>query len=1197
MSDVLSWIAAPDRSAGSAPSAVGRVDVPVAGAPTVDHLVAAWAVLLNHHTGVDVVPIVRADGEQPEVVELALHPDALCRDVVDAAAAGRPVRESDWESLPAVVVGPRVRPPGCAPWLVLTAGDVPTVALEFDPVRHDPAAMSRHAQHLAATVALVVEGSTAVGAVDPLSAQERAQILGSWNSTRRDYPRDARIEHLVLGHADRAPDAVAVVDGATRLTYGQLADASGRLAVDLRAAGARPGDVVALFLPRGASLVVAALAVLRAGATYLPVDPEYPDARVAYMLRDSAAAVVVAAAGERSRIPADLGGVPVVDPDAPPAWSGEPDVLADAGAAAYLMYTSGTTGEPKGVLIPHRGVVRLVVGSSYVELGAGTVMAHIGATGFDASVFEMWGALVNGGTLVVLDRATVIDAVELRAALAEHGITSGLVTSALFAHLADEDPTLFAPMTDLVVGGDVLSAAHARAVLAANPGLRLVNAYGPTENSVISTTHRVSPSSGSRVPIGRPIANSTALVLGPDRRLVPVGVPGELHVGGDGLALGYHRRPDATQAAFVEHPFVAGERLYRTGDRVVLRHDGSIDFRGRLDEQVKIRGFRVEPAEVEQVMCGIEGVEEAVVVVRRRRGSSDSELCAYVTGSRDLQEGPLRALVRTVLPEHMVPTSVVVLDRLPLTAHGKVDRAALPEPGRVLVVAVDLSTDEERMASLWREVLGVPVVGPHDTLRDLGGSSLSATRIAGLVRSRLGWSCPVAAVLGGGSLRELVASLPREGGQQGPTAGSGALVGPLSPQQRAVHAELTAAPGSLDYNLPVVVDVGARDLDLDLLTSTWETLVGRHEVLRTSFRTDSSGAPVQEVGASCRVHLETVALDAWADLDGWARTWVRPFDLGRAPLWRLAVVRAPGRSAIVLDVHHLVTDGFSLRLLMEEWSALLDGVDVLAPPLRYRDFAAWSAVPGRAVSDAGGTTQPPPDLPVDRPRPPLRSTAGRYLSFSLGDPRSRRVRACARDLGVSPFVVLLSAYATFLGRVTGADDVTVAVPFSGRNVPHTERVQGMFVTTAAVPLHPAPTTTFRQLVVSTAQASVAAMDGGLAAAGRAVGRDRHPLADTLFALQDTGLAQVQLLGGRPRWRPELTGSTIFDLNLQVDDDGETFEAVWGYSTALFDRASVESFRDDLLAVVDAATVDPDVPLQSLAARAAPRQSVSLSFDL
>ncbi|MEQ4718187.1 amino acid adenylation domain-containing protein [Nonomuraea sp. B19D2] len=1197
---LLEWLSGPDHPG----------PFPVAGPPGVraPAVLAAWGALLYHHTGRQDLTFRVVRGGADEVVRFAIDPGGrlaeLVTSVTRALDAADPY-DPGLGSMPVLVHGDPV-PPGAFA-LVL---DENGVRLRPGPARNADLT-ARHADHLAA--ALATPEDTVIRDLDPLSPAEHAE-LDRWNDTAVDYPREVRVERLFAEQAEQAPGHPAVVHGDTSLTYAALHRRSTLLAQSVRRAGLACGEPVALLLPRVPDLVVAALAVLKAGGCYLPIDPTTPPERVSLLLADSGATLLIT---EKESV----AGARTIAMDALD-WSAEPEpegpAPGDASAPAYLMYTSGTTGRPKGVAIPHRGIVRLVRGVDYVRLDPTTRMAQIGATGFDASVWEIWGALLNGCTLHLLDRETFLDTEELRKALADQRITTALFTSALFGRLADDDPAVFGPLRDLLVGGDVLSPKHARSVLRANPGLRLVNAYGPTENAVISTAHVVAEPIGARVPIGRPVPNTSAYVLNQDRRPLPIGVPGDLYVGGDGLAPGYHGRPELTRRAFVPHPLRPGRLLYRTGDRARRLPDGSIEFLGRTDHQVKVRGFRVEPGEVETALQNATGVSGAVVV--ERRDSFDSHLCAYVTGEEGLQAGHVRAEIERVLPPHMVPAHIMVLPALPLTANGKVDRTALPDPAPRGGGRAARDEVERVLVELWEDVLDVRGIGVDDPLDRLGGSSLTATRLAALVRRRFGVDCPVSAVLSArtisalaGTIRTADRTSPRPAG---PRPGLAAERTPLSPQQRGIYVEQLKDPTGTQYNLPIFVDLPAP-VDPDTLRAASAALADRHEILRTDIAVDGDGRPHLRVRDRVAVTLDEVDLPPGADPDAWAESWIRPFDLALAPLWRVALVRHDTGTRLVLDIHHLITDGHALTLLMSEWAALIRGERLSEVELRYRDFAQWANGPEkRQLSEAQRPywaetfARPvrPLDLPTDLPRPAVRRTEGAHLYFEFGARRSDAIAELARAEGVTPFHVLLAAYTAFLGRVSGSDDVTVGTAASGRHLPGVDRAQGMFVNTLCLRTRPEAELPFRAYLRAVAEHATAAVDhqdhafDALVAQHEQHDLSRNPLFDTFFAVQDTGLHKVGFLGGRPRWRPDATRRTIFDLDLQIEVDGAGpggYAARWAYATSLFLRPTVELFRDELLALLDAALAEPGTPLGELGRVAATPYDLSelaLDFD-
>ena len=593
----------------------------------------------------------------------------------------------------------------------------------------------------------LTEPARRLSTIGILTGNERRQLL-RWSDSGQDAPR-AVLPELVERQVAERPDAVAVIDSARSWTYAQLNTRANRVARELIALGCGPEDVVAVEMPRSAEMIVALLAIVKAGAAYLPLDLEFPAPRRAFMLRDANARCVVRRADETG-IDADLPlvGVPpldAVDADEATPNPTDADRRTPLGPnnTAYVTYTSGSTGTPKGVIATHAGVIRLLVDPGYIRFDANDVLVHLAPLAFDASTFEIWGSLVNGARLALYPPARV-DARELGDILARHHVTTLWLTSGLFSAVANEYVETLADVRQLITGGDRMDVGAATRLLTEVPECRLIHAYGPTETTTFATCHdvRLADCAGGAVPIGRPVPDTQVFVVDDDLELRPLGVPGELCIGGAGVARGYLQRPSLTAEKFVPNPYgPPGARMYRSGDVARWNRDGAIEFLGRTDNQVKIRGFRVEPGEVEAALSACDGVKDAVVVVRavERNGAGDKRLIAYVAPD-GTDVAAIRHDLEARLPGFMLPSAIVAVPEIPLTANGKPDRAALPEPA---CAAPDESpqsrTPEEAIVcGLFAEALGVEAIGPHDNFFECGGHSLMAVRIVGRLSSKLG---------------------------------------------------------------------------------------------------------------------------------------------------------------------------------------------------------------------------------------------------------------------------------------------------------------------------------------------------------------------------------------------------------------------------------------------------------------------------
>jgi len=608
------------------------------------------------------------------------------------------------------------------------------------------------------------------------------------NDHSSDYPRDRTVHEVFEETARRFPDSVAVAHDGDTWTYHELDAAANRMARFLLSRGFPSGSVVALILDHTYDICVSFLGILKAGYAYLPIDHDTPYPRARYVLDDTQARALVSTLRHlplMNRLQSDcerLEALLCLDADADDfqqdrsgarskwqfagteiaAQPAEPvDVRCAAEDLAYIMYTSGTTGRPKGVMVPHRAVIRLVINTNYVQLGSDDRILQTGALGFDASTFEFWGALLNGGSLSRPPDMSLLDVAEMKRLIREQGTTTLWLTSSLFNQFVDRDIAVFGGLKTLLIGGEKLSPHHVSQIRRQYPELALINGYGPTENTTFTTCHRIEQNYAGDIPIGKPIANSEVWILDETQDLVPVGVVGEICAGGDGLALGYVNDADLTASKFISHPFKPGERLYRTGDLGRWQADGIIEYVGRLDDQLKVRGHRVEPGEIETQIQRCEGVKQAVVA-GRDLGDGISTLVGYVTGIDAHDVRRLRDELRLALPEYMIPSYLMALEQFPLMPNGKVDRQGLPDPApgnnRGARVVLEGAIEKE-LGCIWKEILGVEDIGATENFFDAGGHSLKVTKMISIIQERFGVQVPLATAFGAPTIRELATTV------------------------------------------------------------------------------------------------------------------------------------------------------------------------------------------------------------------------------------------------------------------------------------------------------------------------------------------------------------------------------------------------------------------------------------------------------
>jgi amino acid adenylation domain-containing protein len=1020
---------------------------------------------------------------------------------------------------------------------------------------------------------------------------------------------------------------VAILSDAGSLTYDALRRRANQLAHTLLARGLVPGTHVGVLLERSMDAVVAFLGILKAGCAYVPLEPTHPPARLALLVEDSGAAVVITRSTLLERLPP--GPVLCVDSDAELIASAPelaPPPLADASSLAYVMYTSGTTGQPKGVLVPHRGIHRLVCGNGVFSFSSRDRVLHASPLAFDASTFEIWGALANGGCLVILSQDTLLSPRDFARRASEAGLTVAFFTSALFNQLARVAPESLRGLSCLVVGGDVCDPRAAREVLArASPRL-LLNGYGPTECTTFATFHRIQdvPEGAVSVPIGRAIVGTETHVLDEHLRWVPPGQAGELYIGGEGVALGYLNRPGLTAERFVPSPFARtpGQVLFRTGDRVRLLPDGTLEFLGRLDQQIKLRGFRIEPGEVEAALLQHPEVAQGVVCLREDPPAG-RRLVAYVVPRAAGACVPtvLRRFLEERLPEPAVPSAFVVLESLPLTSTGKVDRAALPAPGRErplldTAYAPPRSPVEHAIAALWVEALGVSPIGIHDDFLTLGGSSLQAAHIAARAQRELGVEVPLSLLLGSTTVASLAEALrgrvrPEEVGALPPPLGAahGEGLARLSFAQQQLWFLHQLNPHSAAYVLPIAFRLSGP-LEHAALEAGLARLVERHEALRTTFPSEGS-EPMARVGPAVSPPFSTLDFTGLAGpeqepaLRALARSEAATsFDLSRGPLLRVRLVRlAPDSHVLLLVIHHIICDGWSVGVLMRELAALLEAsatheAPALPPlPATPRDHAAWqrdwmsSDVLALEMEHWRRELAGAPQvlaLPIARPRPAMPTQRGAQFRFSIPDGTSGALGALAREAGATPFMLYLAAFAVLLHRHTGSEDFLVGAPTAGRPLPEFEGLVGHFVNTLPLRLRPQAGLRFRELLQHVRERVLTALAHGSTPFDQLVRTlcpvrepGHPPLVQVVFALQSPPADLTTTTRLRLRFEELDNGAAPFDLVFQLWEREGRMEGSVVYATELFEEATAARLADEYVRLLGAIVEDPGAHLSTL----------------
>jgi len=1076
----------------------------------------------------------------------------------------------------------------------------------------------------------IAEKSAALLAeLDILSAVEREQILSSFSSAPSRL-RVSCVHEAFEKQVELTPTAIAVSAGNERLTYRELNERANQLAHGLQAAGVVSDMPVPVLLDRSVDLVSALLGILKAGGAYVVIEPDQPTHRIALILEEARSSIVLTRKSLLERLPSEGPRALRLDSDWERMFAQQdrnnPRSRAAAESLAYIVFTSGSTGRPKGVAIEHRQILNYIEAiGRRIDFGAAASFAMVSTFAADLGNTMLFPALVTGGTLHVVPQEQATDPQALGEMFERYGIDYlKIVPSHLYALIGQSNGRSVLPQRSLILGGEAARWDLVERVCQLAPESRIFNHYGPSETTVGVLTYAVEPTRDPRsssVPIGHPLDNVQAFILDEQLRLLPLWLPGEIHIGGANVGRGYWRRPDLTAASFVPDPYAkqAGSRLYRTGDLARVLPGREIEFLGRRDHQIKLHGYRIELGEVRAALSEFPGIGESVVVLARDENQRDV-LVAYYTSHQPVQTGAVREFLGTRLIEAAIPSWFFRLKRVPLTANGKIDYAALPslelikkQAQRELVAPTNAV--EEILAGIWSDLLGLASVGTHDNFFELGGHSLLATQLISRVRQVFEVELPLRTLFDAPTVSSLASrvDLSRQAESRPqpppvrPRSQSEAL--PLSFAQERLWVMHQLEPDSPAYNMPMALRV-TGPLKPTVLFLSLRELTRKHEALRTTFVITQNG-PEQIVAPEALLTFQLMALDA---LPGGARDKeagrliqeeaLRPFDLSRGPLLRLRLLRlAEEEHVVLLTIHHIVADAWSLNVLVREliatYRALASGQPspLQALAVQYADFALWQRgwLEGPTLDaeiefwreQLAGAPELL-DLPADFPRPPARSLHGANYFQSLPADLTKSVQALSRREGATLFMTLLAVFNVFIWRSTGQDDMVVGTDIANRNRVEVEEIIGFFINNLPLRTRLSGNPTFLQLLQRVRQATLAAYGHQDLPIDRLIKALRikrdpsyTPLFQVLFVLQNAPASAPEIPDLSISFLPTQSGSAKFDLALFVRSAGDRLMLEWNYSTDLFLQSTVVKMSESFVELLQRICQSPDSRLDEL----------------
>ncbi|WP_446098030.1 amino acid adenylation domain-containing protein [Bacillus velezensis] len=1030
---------------------------------------------------------------------------------------------------------------------------------------------------------------------------EEMKELVQFNATDRDYPRDKTIVQLFEEQVARTPHNTAVVCGNEQLSYAELNARANKLALRLRREyHVQPDDFVAIIAERSIEMVVGLYAILKSGAAYVPIDPFYPEERIEYILEDSQPKAVLIGHGKYNISPEKV--VDLYSASNYEEGAENPEHVNTPHDLIYLVYTSGTTGKPKGVMVEHRNIVNQQMWTQReYPLHEGESLLMKTTCAFDVFAWEVFWWMLAGGKLVILQQGEESQSDKIIKVIQDYKVNAIQFVPSMFNMFLEEldmSKERINTLRYIINIGEKLNAESVRHYnqLREKGQVRaeLLNLYGPAETTVNSSGyHCPTDLNVDKVWIGEPISNTQIYILS-NEKIAGIGVPGELCIAGESVSRGYLNREELTAQKFIKNPFGSG-MMYKTGDLARWIPDGNIEYLGRIDDQVKIRGFRIEPGEIESTLMELEGVSGAAVVVRQDK-QGEKYLCAYVvvhTEVEKLDEDTIKSELRKKLPDYMVPLYIIRIDQIPLSHNGKLDKAALPEPEyKSKEYAAPTNREEKLVVEAFEKILGVTEISVHDSFFDLGGHSLKVTLLCNELEKTIGIKLKLSEIFALSTpkrIAERIGSLQYDSFSEIPKIAKAEFY-PMSSVQKRLYLLNEIVGPSISYNISNVIKY-ENTLDKEQLQGALDKLLEREEVLRTSFHL-INGEPVQVIQPDARVVLEYKEADTLDIQDEYDR-FVCPFDLSKAPLMRVKLLQTPQASYLMLDIHHIVSDGESLPIMMNWISELYEGNTLSMPRVHYKDFSAWQMTQDITKQAAYWKNEFSGEIPIlnlntDFQRPKKKSFNGADVKTKIEEPVFMEIKELAKKHGATEFMIMLSTFMLLLSKYSQQEEIIVGTPVSGRTHVDTQDMLGMFVNSLAIKGNVKQEESFEQVLLGVKEKCLLAYDNSdfqyedlVEAVDVKRDLSRNPLFDVMFMMPESEImsGSKSIMSGT--WVPMEGKVAKFDLNLMVIHTSEGYVVNLEYSTDLFKQETIKQMLDDYVSLLSEVVKNPEDRLQKL----------------